>query len=131
MGLVGEPRAGRYRAPCGGKIRLGVVVFLALVASAGYLGTKFIPPYWAYLSMYDPVKEAAMAAAVRRQDDVKVRASLIERAREEGIALTDEDIEFTRNGTVLALRVSWVVPVDLPRYRYDLRFQIVETALLP
>jgi len=119
---VGTPR---------GRIRPGVVLFLLVVASGGYLCTKFVPPYWTYFSLHDPVKEAAMMAATRPQDEVKLRTSLIERAREEGLALTDEDIEFTRDGPTLAVRVKWIVPVDLPRFRYTLRFQIEQTALLP
>jgi hypothetical protein len=107
------------------------VVFLLVVGAVGYVGTLVIPAYWAYLSLIDPVKEAAMAAAPRPEDEASVRTRLIENARVVGVALTDDDIEITRGGLKLAIRVSWVVPVDLPRYRYNLRFHIEQTALLP
>ena len=117
--------------PPRGRVRLGVVLFLLVVASGGYLCTKFAPPYWTYFSLQDPVKEAAMMAATRPQDEAKLRTGLIERAREEGLSLTDEDIEFIRDGPTLAVRVRWIVPVDLPRYRHTLHFQIEQTAPLP
>jgi hypothetical protein len=106
-----------------------VLVFLMVVGSGWYLCTKFIPPYWSYLSLQDPVKEA-LIVAVRGNEDT-ARNSIIQRGREAGVALTDEDIEFFRNGPMLKVRVRWTVPVELPRYRYNLQFNIEHTTPLP
>ena len=78
-----------------GRISLGALLFLLLVAIGIYLAVKFVPPYWTYLSLQDPVKEAAMAAAGQSGED-RARADLIRRAREEGLNLGEEDIQFTR-----------------------------------
>lgn len=113
-----------------GRIGLGALLFLLLVAIGIYLALKFVPPYWTYLSLQDPVKEAAMAAAGQPGED-RARADLMRRAREAGVDLTDDDIQFTREGPQLVVRISWVAPVELPRVRYDLRFRIEQRTPLP
>lgn len=104
-------------------------MFLLAVGAVWYLGTKIIPPYWDYLSLQDPVKEALMTAA--RGNEAAARGNIIQRARDLGVALTDADIEFFRNGPLLKVRVTWTVPVDLPRYRHNLHFDIEHTTPLP
>ena len=111
--------------PAPGRVRLGAVLFILMAVAGIYLASKFGPPCWTYLSMKDPVKEAAMAL-VASTDENTVRAELIRRAQEQGITLDDEDIDITRDETMLTVRVAWVAPVELPRYRYDLRFRIEE-----
>jgi hypothetical protein len=114
-----------------GKIRLGVVLLVLVVVAGIYLATKFVPPYWTYLGMMDPVKEAAMAmVAGPNVNEASVRSDLIRRAKEHGLILEDDDIDINRNGTMLVVRIAWVTPVELPQYRYDLRFRIEERAPL-
>lgn len=108
-----------------GRIRLGALLFVLAAAAGIYLAINFIPPYWTYLSMQDPVKEAAMAAAARG-DEARVRADLIRRAKELDLTLEEDNIEITRDGPMLLIRVSWVARVDLPRYRYDIPFRVEE-----
>jgi hypothetical protein len=106
-----------------------VVVFLVVVGAVWYVGTKFIPPYWDYLSLQDPVKDSLLVA--NRTSETAARGGIIKRAHELGLELTDENIEFIRNGPILKVRVTWEVPVDLPRYRYNLHFAIEHTTPLP
>lgn len=104
-------------------------MFVVVVAAGWYVASKVIPPYWDYLSLQDPVKEALQTAS--RGDEAKARQRILQRAGELGLPLTDEDIQFSRQGPMLAVRVSWMIPLDLLRYRYDLRFQIEQTTPLP
>ena len=108
-----------------GKIRLGAVLLILVVAAAIYLAIKLAPPYWTYLSMKDPVKEAAMAI-LSTTDEATMRADLIRRAQQQGLTLDDDNIDITRDNAMLVIRVTWVAPVDLPRYRHILRFRIEE-----
>jgi len=71
-----------------GLTRLGFLVTLAILAGIGFAGNKVIPIYWNYLSMQDPVKEAAMAAA-RPGREAQVRAELIARAKRLGVDLAE------------------------------------------
>ncbi|MFI5339405.1 MAG: hypothetical protein ACHQ7N_06170 [Candidatus Methylomirabilales bacterium] len=108
-----------------GKIRLGAVLLVLVVVAGIYLAIQFVPPYWTYLSMTDPVKEAAMAV-VASPDEASAKAELIRRAKIEGLALNEDNIEIVREGGMLVVRVTWVAPVELPRYRYNIHFQIEE-----
>lgn len=108
-----------------GRIRLGALLFVLVAVAGIYLAIKFVPPYWTYLSMQDPVKEAAMVV-VTSSDEARAKAELMRRAKDEGLALDEDNIEIVREETMLVVRVTWVTPVQLPRYRYDLRFRIEE-----
>lgn len=108
-----------------GRIRPGVVLLILVVAAVFYLAIKLVPPYWTYLSMKDPVKEAAMAI-LSNTDEATTRADLIRRAQQQGLTLDDDNIDITRDNSMLVVRVTWVTPVDLPRYRRILRFRIEE-----
>jgi len=109
------------RAP--GRISLGALLFLLVVAGGIYLGMKFIPPYWAYFSLQDPVREAALTA-VTQSGEPAARKELIAHAKEQGVTLTEDDIHFTREGPMMVVRVAWVARVELPRYRYNIPFRI-------
>jgi hypothetical protein len=98
-------------------------VTLIVVAGAVYVGAKLGPPYWNYLSMHDPVKEAAMALARRGKED-EVRAELIARAKSVGVPLDEEHVDLGQEGNLIVVRVRWEVPVEIPMYRRTLRFQI-------
>jgi len=91
---------------------------------AVYVVALFIPPYWTYLSMQDPVREAALTAVTARDGEAAAREGLLRKTRDLGLRLDDENIEIVREGQELVVRVTWVAPVDLPRYRYNLQFQV-------
>jgi hypothetical protein len=99
-------------------------LFVLLLIAGIYLAAKFIPPYWTYLSMQDPVKEAAMALAMPRGDEAKVRADLIRRAAEQGLAIDDSNIYIDRQGVLVVVRVRWVARVDIPGFRYRIPFRV-------
>jgi hypothetical protein len=89
-----------------------------------YLALKFVPPYWTYLSMQDPVKEAALALVRPGADEAKVRANLISRAADQGLAITDDSILIDQEGPLLVVRLTWTASVDLPGVRYRIPFRI-------
>lgn len=115
-------RVRRRRDPSG-LVSLKVLMVLLVLAGLGYVGTKLIPPYWEYLSLQDPVKEAAIVYA-RQGKEAEVRAELITRARQIGIALDEERVEIGQEGNQIVVRVAWEVPLDIPLYRRSLRFRI-------
>ena len=108
-----------------GKVTLGTSVFILVMVVGVYLAIKFVPPYWSYLSMQDPVKEAAMLA-VSGASEASVRADIMRRAREQDLRLTEENIDIAREDGTLVVRVAWVARVELPRKPYDLSFRIEE-----
>jgi hypothetical protein len=107
-----------------GKITIKLLLVLCVLA-AGIVGAlKFIPPYWTYLSLQDPVKEAAMTAVSRTGGEQAAREELIRRAAERGLPLGEENIEIIRDGSMLILRVRWSETVELPGYRTTIPFKI-------
>jgi flagellar basal body-associated protein FliL len=113
----------RRRGRSSGLVSLKVLVVLLVLAGVGYVGMKLIPPYWDYLSLQDPVKEAAIAYA-RHGKEAEVRAELIARARQIGIALDEERVDIGQEGNQVVVRVAWEIPLDIPLYRRSLRFRI-------
>ena len=107
-----------------GRINFKLLLFLAVLVVGSYLAIKFIPPYWSYLSLQDPVKEAAMAAVSRAGGEDAARAELIRRAGEVGVSLGEENIQFSRVGSLLVLRVRWSETIELPAYQVRIPFQI-------
>lgn len=126
MRPLGRTRHGR----ASGISRPGALLLVALLLAGVFLGSRLIPPYWTYLAMQDPVKEATFAAA-KRDGEAKARESIIRAAQERNLILTDDNIEVVQEGTSLVVRVSWAVPVDLWVYRYTLRFRIEQSTPLP
>jgi hypothetical protein len=113
-----------------GLIRPGFLVTLVVLASLGFAGSKVVPIYWNYLSMQNPVKEAAMAA-VRPGKEAEARAELIARAKSLGVDLAEDAVEFGQDGNQVMVRVAWEVPLDLVLYRRTLRFRVEQRALVP
>lgn len=100
------------------------MLFILVVGVVVYLAIVLVPPYWDYLSMQDPVRDAAVTAVTTRDGEVTARADILRKAREIGLRLQDENIEIVHEGQELVVRVSWVEPVDLGRYRYNLQFRV-------
>ena len=120
----------RDQAPLG-LVRLGFLLWLVVLAGGGYLGVKYVPPYWQYLSMLEPVKDAAIEAGTPGGKEERIRADLIGKARQLGLELTDENVEIFRTANNVVIRVAWEYPVDLPRYRHTLRFTVESQSLAP
>jgi hypothetical protein len=122
-------RRGRPRGSPGGS-RLGLLLFLLTVGAGVYLAVVYVPPYWTYFGLHDVVRVAADTAAIKR-DEEKARRDIIEAAKEQGLALTEENIDIFTRETHIVVRVFWSVPVELPRYRHTLRFSIERSSPLP
>ena len=115
----------------GGRARVGVLLFLLVVSAALFLADKLIPPYWVYLSLLDPVKEAALLAAATQGGEARARTQLATAARAQGIELGEDAIEITQGAPGLSVRISWVTSLRLLRYHYNLHFSIEQTARHP
>jgi hypothetical protein len=121
----------RTRDGSPGASRLGILLTLAILAGAGFVGSKIVPPYWNYLAMHEHVKEAAMAAASRRDREAQARAELIARAKSLGVALDEENVDINQEGNLVMVRVHWSVPLDFRVYRTTLRFDVEKGAPAP
>ncbi len=122
-------RAHAPRAPSG-LVRPKVLVVLLVLVGLGLAASKLIPPYWDYLSLQDPVKEAAIAYA-RHGKEAEVRTELMARARQVGVALDEERVDIGQEGSLIVVRIAWEVSLELPLYRRTLHFRIEKTVPAP
>ncbi len=53
---MSRPRASRWGSP--GESRLGLLLFVLVLAAGVYLSTVYVPPYWTYLGLQDVVRVA-------------------------------------------------------------------------
>jgi hypothetical protein len=90
-----------------GKLRIGLFLFLALLAGGVYQGFQ-LAPYWmnAY-EMKDFMAETAHTGQL--STDEAIRRSIISKAKELGIELTDRDIDIQRSPTDLFISTAWEV----------------------
>ena len=90
-----------------GKLRIGLFLFLALLAGGVYQGFQ-LAPYW--MNAYE-IKDymAETAHTGQLATDEAIRRSIISKAKELGIELTDRDIEIQRSSTNLSISTAWEV----------------------
>ena len=81
----------------------------------GFVGSKVIPIYWDYLSMQDPVKEAAMAATRTGRKRPRRGRNSSRAPRAWAWTSTEDAVEFGQQGDRIVVRVAWEVPLDLVR----------------
>ena len=104
------------------KMFFGIFV---MVASA-YVALKLVPPYFESYQFRDAVKDEATHATYTAKSEADIRATVLRRARDYDIPITEDDIQVMRSGTLtngtIAIRAQYVVHVDLPGYPVDLHF---------
>lgn len=90
-----------------GKLQIGLFLFLALLAGGVYQGYQ-LAPYWmnAY-ELKDFMTDTAHMGPLAT--DGAIRGSIISKAKELGIELTDRDIEIQRSLTDLSISTAWEV----------------------
>jgi hypothetical protein len=124
-----SPRRRWSRAPRG-EGRLGAYLTLLILLAGIYAGIKLVPPYWTYLGMQQPVKEAALLAS-RPNGEALALQKIVTAGKEYDLELTEEQIEITITAETLTLRVTWEEPVEFFRYRKVLRFTVESSAPAP
>ncbi|MBI3595763.1 MAG: hypothetical protein HY203_01255 [Nitrospirae bacterium] len=88
-----------------GKLRIGLLLFLTLLAGGVYLGFQLFP-YW--MDAYDMKNFLAEKARTGQlATDEVIRRSIIAKAHELGIELTDRDIEIHRSSMDMSISTAW------------------------
>jgi hypothetical protein len=88
-----------------GKLRIGLLLFLALLVGGVYLGFQLLP-YW--MNAYDMknfLDEKARTGQLATDDEI--RRSIIAKGHELGVDLSDRDIEIRRSATGMSISTAW------------------------
>lgn len=108
-----------------GRIGIGGLLFLLIVAGGVYVAATVIPPYWAYYSFKEDVASLAKMTDVTMQDD-KIQKELAIRARELGVPLREGDFYVKRHGFgKVEIAANWEVQLEfIGGYKRTLQFEV-------
>lgn len=101
-----------------GRSSIRGLLALFLVAAVVYLGMKLVPVYAAAYSLSDALRDEVVFASqrARRETDEEIRDRLLDRARELGLPLEEDDVAVRRSGpgrgTRIEIEADYTVPVE-------------------
>ena len=102
--------------------RLKAMVWLAILASAVYVGVKVVPVLINGYQFQDAMQTTARLATVTRQTPEGIRKALLEEAQKDEIPVTAEDIAVTSQNGNVRISAEYSVTVDLSVYQWTLHF---------
>jgi hypothetical protein len=108
---------------------VGLVIGLALVGIAIFLGAKFIPVKVAAYEFRDTIREECRLGAVR-STDAAVRKRIMEKAAELEIPLKGKNLTIQRTPSRMIITARYEQPIDLKVTTYVYRFDHKEKAPL-
>ena len=112
-----------------GEGRIGLIIALAVVGIAIFLGIKIIPVRIAAYEFKDFVQEEAQAGSLRKTDAIVVQR-ILEKAEELEIPLKKQDLKVRRTQSEMIITAKYVQPIDLKVKTYEFRMDIKERAPL-
>ncbi len=100
-----------------GEGQLGCIVGLILLAIAIFVAWKMIPIKVRAAELRQTVIDEAKAAGTH--DDGRIRDVILNKAREDKLPVTADNIHITRANSEITVDVDYVMPVDFPGFTYQ------------
>lgn len=100
-----------------GEGQLGCIVGLILLAVGGFVAWKIIPVKVKAAEIRQEVVDDAKSAGM--MNDEKIRASILAKAREDNLPITDDSIKISRGANQISITVDYVVPIEFPGFTYQ------------
>lgn len=97
-----------------GFVSLKTVTTILVLMLAVYIGFKIIPPWIDYFSFQDEVKQVLKYSKVQSLTEKEIKQSILRKARELHIPITERDIYLQRHGDQLKLTMDYEVRIFLP-----------------
>ncbi len=114
-------------AGAAGRIRVGLILALALLAVGIYGGGQLAYDHWAYWNLQEEADRAAVEVAAKGVE-TQGRQMVQAKAQEYGLQLADEEIVIKVQGGVATVAFAWERPIEFPGYTYTLSFQVSATS---
>jgi hypothetical protein len=111
----------------GGRIRIKLILGLALLALGIYVGVQAAYHYWAYWNLKEEGERAAIEVAASEAGQPLARKMIIAKAREYDIVLNEQAITITPAPDRVTVSFGWQRTIELPGYIYPLSFQVTAT----
>jgi hypothetical protein len=99
----------------------GCLVGIILMLIAGFVAFKLIPVKVKAAEVRSMVVDEAKSAGTHSDD--RIRKAILDKAQEEGLPVTDENIRIERTGNLMRITVEYTVPVVFPGYTYQWHIQ--------
>jgi predicted membrane protein len=100
-----------------GEGNFGCLVGLIFLALAIFVAFKMIPIKVKAAEVRQIVTDEAKSAGTHT--DEHIRGAILAKAKEDGLPVTDNDIQITRASGEITVTVSYTVPVAFPGYVYN------------
>lgn len=94
-----------------GKVTFCGVMFVLVLGIGIHLGYLYGTMYYGYLKMEEAMKEASLSVVVEREETI--RKAIIEKAKDAGVPLKEENIRILSDGRTKHAEVSWSVTLNL------------------
>ncbi|MDQ7006649.1 MAG: hypothetical protein Q9Q40_05415 [Acidobacteriota bacterium] len=103
-----------------GNGRLGVIVWIALMATGVFAAVRIIPAKVAVYEFHDYCESQARFAATRggRWDEAALRKRILDKAEELGLPLDKKKVKIKRSRSSVTVKVQHKVEVDLGFYQW-------------
>lgn len=111
-----------------GTSTMGCLVFILIAGVLGYVGFKLGEAYWRFFEVRHKATEALNWAVVRPpKSEADILQRVIENVAQEGVELSQQNIQILQTTDTLTITVSWVHEVEFPYYTLPLNFTTTQT----
>lgn len=111
-----------------GKVNLGCIFAIFLMAAAIFLSFKLAPPYLSHYEFKGELKQAISRAGARTVPDEAIIRDLMGIAEKNNISLKKENIKLRRLSNRVSISIEYTIPVDFLIMKRDLHFQTEESS---
>ncbi|HVZ16446.1 MAG TPA: DUF4845 domain-containing protein [Terriglobales bacterium] len=102
---------------------LRLLIVLAVVGTAFYVGYLVVPVYWGYYQFQDAIESEARIQSYSTKSETEMRDTVWKKAQQLELPLTSEDdIKVQRTGSVVAISTQYSVHIAAPFHPFDLNF---------
>lgn len=109
---------------------LQTVIALVVVVGIVYLGVKIVPAFVNNYQFQDAVEAEAKLALINKHAEEDVRDVVFKKARSLDLPIKREQIKVELSGNGVKINCSYVVPVPLPGYTWNLHFDALADSRL-
>ena len=105
--------------------KLKMLIGLAVIAGGFYVAWNVIPPYFHNYQLQDELDDIARKDSYYALSDDEVKKHVMEKAKDDAVPLTEDQITVNHDGSALSISVKYSVHVDMAVHPVDLNFAAV------
>jgi len=104
-----------------GEGQMGCLVGLVVLAFAALLAFKLIPVKVKIAEVRGTMDNESKMGS--QHDDGRIKYAILQKAHDEGLAMTEDNITIKRLGSNIYIDIDYVIPVQFPGYLYKWHVQ--------